>query len=69
MPDVPSVTLNGVRTQVRPAEGNVVAEIVTVPIKPCIAGSEVTVIVEVPEAPALTVTVLWPRVTVKSWIV
>lgn len=56
----------GVRMQVRPVEGEVVAAIVTAPMKPWNAGRAVIVIVDVPAVPALTVTATGPAVTVKS---
>lgn len=55
--------------QVRPVEGDIVDATVTVPVKPCSAGRAVIVIVDDPAVPALTVTVLGPAVTAKSWIV
>jgi hypothetical protein len=69
VPEVPRLTVVGVRVQVRPVEGEVVATIVTAPVKPWSAGRAEMVIVDVPAVPALTVTELWPAVTVKSWIV
>jgi hypothetical protein len=66
VPDPPRVTLVGVRVQVRPVEGDIVAAIATAPVKPCNAGRAVTVMVDVPAVPALTVTVLGPAVTAKS---
>jgi hypothetical protein len=47
--EVPNVTLVGVRVQVRPAGVDADAVKATVPVKPLTA---VTVIVEVPDAPA-----------------
>ncbi len=41
----------------------------TVPVKPLIAGRAVTVMVDVPATPALTVRVGALATTVKSWIV
>lgn len=64
--EVPRVTLEGVRLQVRPLEGDAAAAIVTVPVKPCNAGRAVTVMVDVPDVPALTVTAVGPAVTAKS---
>jgi len=60
------VTLVGVRVQVRPVAGDTVAVRATTPLKPWRA---VTVIVEVPEAPARTVTAVGLAAIVKSWIV
>lgn len=54
--------LLGVRVQVRPA-GETELVRVTVPVKPFTGA---TVIVEVPETPALTVTLVGLAVTVKS---
>jgi len=58
------VTLVGFRAAVRPADGFAVR--LTTPLKPLTA---VTVTVEVPEAPALTVTLVGLAVMVKSWTV
>lgn len=66
VPEVPRVTLVGLRAQVRPVAGETVVARVTVPVNPF---TEVTVIVEVPVAPALTVTDVGLAVTVKSWTV
>jgi hypothetical protein len=66
VPEAPRVTLVGLRVQVRPVEGEAVAAIATIPVKPCNAGRAVTVIVDVPAVPAFTVTVLGPAVRVKS---
>jgi hypothetical protein len=63
VPEVPRVTLVGVRVQVRPVEGDTAAVRATVPVKPWTA---VTVIVEVPEAPARIVTLVGLAATVKS---
>jgi len=63
VPEVPRVTLVGVRVQVRPVVGDTVAASVTVPVKPW---RDVTVIVEVPAVPALTVTLVGLATTVKS---
>ncbi len=62
-PEVPSVMLVGVRVQVRPVTGETVAASVTVPVKPWTA---VTVMVEVPAVPTLTVTLVGLAVNVKS---
>jgi len=63
VPEVPRVTLVGVRVQVRPVTGEIEAESVTVPVKPWTA---VTVTVDVPALPALTVTLVGLAITVKS---
>jgi hypothetical protein len=57
------VILAGVRVQVNPVAGDIVEVRATVPVKPC---RGVTVIVEVPEAPANAVTEVGLAVTVKS---
>ena len=57
------VTLVGVRVQVMPVDGLVVAVRLTTPAKPLTA---VMVIVEVPVAPTLTVTLVGLAVIVKS---
>jgi len=57
------VTELGVNVQVRPVAGDTVADSVTVPVKPLIG---VTVIVEVPAAPARTVTLVGLAVIAKS---
>jgi hypothetical protein len=69
VPDPPRVTLVGVRVHVRPVEGDIVAAIVTAPVKPCSAGRAVTVIVDDPTVPLFTVKPLGLAVTVKSRIV
>lgn len=66
MAEVPRVTLVGVREQVSPLGGETAAERDTVPVKP---ETLVTVIVDVPALPALTVTLVGLAVTVKSWTV
>ena len=63
VPDVPRVTLVGVRVQVRPVVGDIAAVRVTVPVNPWRA---VTVMVDVPAVPALTVKLVGLAVTVKS---
>jgi hypothetical protein len=63
VPKVPRVTLVGVKVHVRPVEGDTAAVSETVPVKPWTA---VTVMVEVPAALALTVTLVGLAVTVKS---
>jgi hypothetical protein len=62
VPEVPRVTLIGLKEQVRPVEGEAI-------VKPCRAGRAVTVIVDVPDTPGLTVTLVVAATTVKSWIV
>jgi hypothetical protein len=66
VPEVPRVTLVGVRVHVNPVAGETAAVSETVPAKPW---SEVTVTVEVPDAPARTVTLVGLAVTEKSWTV
>jgi len=66
VPEVPRLTVVGVRVQVRPADGKAVVAIVTDPVKPWSGGRAVMVIVDVPAVPALTVTELGPAATVKS---
>jgi hypothetical protein len=58
--------LVGDNVQPRPLEGDIVSVRETVPEKPC---RLVTVIVEVPAVPALTVTLVGLVVMVKSWTV
>jgi hypothetical protein len=60
------VTLVGVRVQARPVDGETTEVRLTTSLKPCRA---VTVIVEVPETPARTVTEVGLAVIVKSWTV
>jgi len=60
VPDAPRVMLAGDRLQVRPADGEIEEARLTVPANPFCA---VTVIVEVPVAPARTVTVVGLAVT------
>ncbi len=63
--DVPDpVTLVGLRVAVRPADGFAVR--LTTPRNPF---TPVTVTVDAPEAPALTVTLVGLAVMVKSWTV
>lgn len=69
MPDVPRFTVAGVRVQAKPVDGRTPRVSVTVPVKPCRAGSAVTEIVDAPRAPALTVTLPGLADTAKSWIV
>ena len=54
------------RVHVSPLDGEIDVERVTVPLKPLTA---VTVTVDVPEAPALIVTLVGLAVIVKSWTV
>lgn len=63
VPVLPSVTLVGVSVQVRPELGEMVAARLTVPVNP---RTLVTTTVDVPAAPALTVTLVGVSVTVKS---
>ena len=60
------VTLVGVKVQPSPVIGDIVAVRLTTPANPCRA---VTVIVEVPAAPALLVTDVGAAAIAKSWIV
>lgn len=69
MPEAPSVTVVGVRVHAKPVDGKTATVSVTVPVKPCRAGSAVTDMLEDPGAPALTVTVVGLADTAKSWIV
>lgn len=64
--ETPKVTLVGDNVQVRPAEGDIVAVRVTVPVNPWVGA---TVMVEVPGVPELIVTVVGLAVTVKSFTV
>jgi len=57
------VTLVGVRVQVKPVAGDTVAVRLTTPLKPW---SAVTVIVDVPAVPAITVTLVGLAAMVKS---
>lgn len=52
--------------QVKPVAGETEAVRLTIPLKPC---RPVTVIVEVPDAPARRVTVVGLAAIVKSWTV
>jgi hypothetical protein len=63
VPEVPRVTLVGVRVQVSPVAGATEDVRLTVPVNPLMA---VTVMVDVPATPALTVTVVGLAVTEKS---
>jgi hypothetical protein len=62
VPDVPRVTLVGLRVQVRPVLGDTEEVSETVPVNPF---WEVTVIVDVPVTPARTVTLVGLAVIVK----
>jgi hypothetical protein len=62
VPEVPSVTVVGLRVQARPVLGEMDDVRVTVPVKPFWA---VTVIVDVPVTPARTVTVVGLAVRLK----
>ncbi len=66
VPEAPSITLVGVKVHVNPVAGDTVEVSETVPVNPLTA---VTVIVDVPDAPATTVTLVGLAVTVKSRIV
>jgi hypothetical protein len=57
------VTLVGVSVQVRPVAGEMLEDSDTTPVNPCVP---VTVIVDVPAAPARTVTLVGLAVMVKS---
>lgn len=61
MPEVPNVMLVGDRVHARPVAGKTEEARLTVPVKPLCAA---TVIVEVPLAPARTVTLVGLAVTV-----
>jgi hypothetical protein len=61
VPEIPRVMLVGERLQVRPLLGETEAVRLTVPVKPLWA---VTVIIEVPVAPARVVTAVGLAVTV-----
>jgi hypothetical protein len=63
VPVLPSVTLVGVSVQVRPELGEIVAARLTVPVNP---RTLVTTTVDVPIAPALTLTLVGVSLTVKS---
>lgn len=63
VPVLPSVTLVGVSVQVRPELGEMVAPRFTVPVNP---RTLVTTTVDVPNAPALTLTLVGEAFTVKS---
>lgn len=64
LPEVPRVTLVGSTLQVSPVAGEAATVNATAPAK---LSRLVTVIVETPEVPALTVTLVGLAVTVKSW--
>jgi len=57
------VMLVGVRVQANPVVGETVAAILMTPVKPCVA---VTVIVEVPDVPKLSVMIVGLAARVKS---
>jgi len=61
--------LVGLSVHERPVDGEIVVARVIVPVSPCKAGRALTVIVEVPNSPALSVRVGVMASTVKSWIV
>lgn len=63
VPEAPRVTLVGLREQARPVAGETVDVRLTVPVKPF---TPVTVMVEVPVAPALIVTDVGLAANVKS---
>jgi hypothetical protein len=65
-PVLPNVTLEGERVQLRPVLGETAVVSVTVPVNPWIL---VTNIVEIPDTPALTMTLVGLTVTEKSWTV
>jgi hypothetical protein len=65
-PVLPNVTLEGERVQLRPVLGETAVVSVTVPVNPWIL---VTNIVEIPDTPALTTTLVGLTVTEKSWTV
>lgn len=62
VPELPRTMLAGVSVQVRPEDGLIVVVRETVPVNPLI---EATVTVEVPLAPAKTVTLVGFAVTLK----
>jgi len=66
VPVLPNVTLEGERVQVRPVLGEMPVVSVTVPVNPWIF---VTNTVEIPDAPAFTMTLAGLPVTEKSWTV
>jgi hypothetical protein len=63
VPDVPSVRLVDENAHVSPVEGDIEKVNLTLPVKPLI---DDTVIVEGPNAPAFTVTLVGLAVTMKS---
>ena len=63
VPEVPRVTLVGKNVHVSPVDGDIVSVRFTVPVKPFCA---VTVMVEVPVAPARMVTLAGLAVIVKG---
>jgi hypothetical protein len=64
VPVLPNVTLVGDRAQLKPVLGETLAVSVTVPVNPWIF---VTNTVEIPDAPAFTMTLAGLTVTEKSW--
>jgi len=66
VPEVPRVAPVGDRVQAKPVEGETVSVRATVPAK---LWTDVTVILEVPEIPARSVTLVGLADTVKSWTV
>jgi len=69
VPELPRIMLVGLSMHERPVDGDVVVASVIVPVSPCKAGRAVTVIVDDPASPALSVRVGVLATTVKSWIV
>ena len=63
VPVLPNVMLDGERVQLRPVLGEMAVVNVTVPVKPWIL---VTNTVEIPDAPAFTMTLAGLTVTEKS---
>jgi hypothetical protein len=63
---LPNVTLEGERVQLRPVLGEMPVVSVTVPVNPWIL---VTKTVEIPDAPAFTMTLAGLVATEKSWTV
>jgi hypothetical protein len=66
VPVLPNVTLEGERVQLRPVLGEMPVVSVTIPVNPWIL---VTNTVEIPDAPAFTMTLVGLTVTEKSWTV
>src|SRR5213594_2205291 len=63
MPDVPRDMLIVESVQLKPVEGEIPADNVTTPVKPL---TVLTVMVELPGAPAFVATPVWSAATVKS---